>query len=57
MRQVVFLDSATIEDGINIPSSSFAHEWTHFGKTNATQTLQQVLIVLIYWPPQSLVQK
>ncbi|MFT4732150.1 MAG: hypothetical protein ACI89W_001173 [Gammaproteobacteria bacterium] len=55
MRQVVFLDSATIEDGINIPSSSFAHEWTHFGKTNATQTLQQELIVLIYWPPQSLV--
>jgi glycerate dehydrogenase len=41
MRQVVFLDSATIGDGINIPSPIFAHKWTNFDKTNASQTLMR----------------
>jgi glycerate dehydrogenase len=41
MRQVVFLDSATIADGISIPPANFEHEWTSFNKTNATQTLKR----------------
>jgi glycerate dehydrogenase len=41
MHRVVFLDNATIGDGVNIPSPSFAHKWTNFDKTNATQTLRR----------------
>lgn len=39
MSRVMFLDSATIADGICIPSPAFEHTWTSFEKTNSKQTL------------------
>lgn len=41
MRHVVFLDSATIAAGVNIPSPSFKHKWTNFSKTNSNQVFER----------------
>jgi glycerate dehydrogenase len=41
MYRIVFLDSATIADGVDIPSPEFEHEWLNFDKTNAQQVLER----------------
>lgn len=43
MYKVVFLDSATIADGVLIPSPTFAHNWTDFGKTSSNEVFERAI--------------